>query len=509
MFTDDWTVDPSVFSYQTQFRPNDYTKGLLANSWEFSDPNTLIVHLRQGIQWQNIPPVNGREFTADDIVFNYDRLFGLGDGFTKPAPYYATGSSFVYLKSVMATDKYTVAFNWTLPNPEIVYEALEAAPGSVNDIVAPEAVKQWGDLSDWHHAIGTGPFILQDFVSDSSATLVKNPNYWGYDERYPQNKLPYVDKLNILIMPDNATALAALRSGKIDAMDQISVSDAQSIEKTNPEILHLLLPSTSNTIDPRNDVVPFNDVRVRKALQLSIDLQSITSNYYQGTIPLLPSTLTSEYATGWGFPYDQWPQDLKDEYAYNPTMAKQLLGQAGYPNGFKTDIVADSSGDLDLLQIVKSYFSAIGVDMTIKTMDPASWLAFVTAKKQDAMAMRATGIIGSSSSPTRQLIQLTTGYGANWIYLADPVFDSYYNKAFTATSIDDVKQLVKNANEYVARGHFTVSLLATKSYAFYQPWFKGYNGQDQAISGILTPRLLCFYEARFWIDQKAKASLKR
>jgi hypothetical protein len=72
-----------------------------------------------------------------------------------------------------------------------------------------------------------------------------------------------------------------------------------------------------------------------------------------------------------------------------------------------------------------------------------------------------------------------------------------------------VKQLVKNANEYVARGHFTVSLLATKSYAFYQPWFKGYNGQDQAISGILTPRLLCFYEARFWIDQKAKASLKR
>ena len=57
----------------------------------------------------------------------------------------------------------------------------------------PEAVKQWGNLNDWHHAIGTGPFILTDFVAGSSATMVKNPNYWGYDERYPQNKLPYID----------------------------------------------------------------------------------------------------------------------------------------------------------------------------------------------------------------------------------------------------------------------------------------------------------------------------
>jgi len=57
----------------------------------------------------------------------------------------------------------------------------------------PDAVKQWGDVSDWHHAIGTGPFMLKDFVPSSSATLIKNPNYWGHDERHPQNKLPYID----------------------------------------------------------------------------------------------------------------------------------------------------------------------------------------------------------------------------------------------------------------------------------------------------------------------------
>jgi peptide/nickel transport system substrate-binding protein len=75
--------------------------------------------------------------------------------------------------------------------------------GGAQCLENPDAVKKWGDVSDWHHAIGTGPFILKDFVSNRSAALVKNPNYWGYDERYPQNKLPYVDRVKYLIIPDN------------------------------------------------------------------------------------------------------------------------------------------------------------------------------------------------------------------------------------------------------------------------------------------------------------------
>ena len=70
--------------------------------------------------------------------------------------------------------------------------------------------------------------------------------------------------------------------------------------------------------------------------------------------------------TGWGCHINQWPQDLKDQYAYNPTAAKQLLAAAGYPNGFNTDVVADTAADLDLLQIVKSYFAAVGIDMDIQ-----------------------------------------------------------------------------------------------------------------------------------------------
>ena len=189
--TEDWTLDPSVFDPKILFRPNQYRKGYLAESWEFTDPSTFVVHLRKGIHWQNIPPVNGREFTADDVAYHYHRLFGLGSGLT-PSPEHATVPAYKNLISVTATDKYTVVFKWKTANPELIMVSLLALnPSQVFE--AREAVEKWGDLSDWHHAIGTGPFILKDFVSDNSATLIKNPNYWGYDERYPQNQLPYVD----------------------------------------------------------------------------------------------------------------------------------------------------------------------------------------------------------------------------------------------------------------------------------------------------------------------------
>jgi len=80
---------------------------------------------------------------------------------------------------------------------------------------------------------------------------------------------------------------------------------------------------------------------------------------------------------GWGFPYQEWPQDLKDEYVYNPTKSKKLLAEAGYPNGFKTNIVADNVGDMELLQIIKNYLSGVGIDMEIRPMDSVSWYDYV------------------------------------------------------------------------------------------------------------------------------------
>jgi peptide/nickel transport system substrate-binding protein len=510
LFADDWTLDPATFNYKIDFRSNEVTKGQLVEKWEFTDPSTLVLSLRKGIHWQNIAPVNGREFVASDVVFHFNRLYGLGSGYTKAAPAAAADPKSTDMISATATDKYTVVLKFKSTNAEITTETMEAQSGNSMDIEAPEVVQQWGNLNDWHHAIGTGPFILTDFISGSSATLIRNPDYWGYDERNPQNKLPYIDGLRFLIIPDDNTALAGLRAGKIDILDNLSLIQGQGLQKSNPELLYVnnYLPDT-NTVDPRNDTKPFSDIRVREAMQKAIDLPTIASTYYAGAADPWPSTEISNYMPDYGFHYNVWPQDLKDQYTYDPKAAKQLLADAGYPNGFKTDIVVSSDSDLNLLQIVQSYFSAVGINMEIRTMDPAAWQNFVrVARSQDQMSMRAAGGLGHTFQPSRLLIRYTGSYTANEISVNDPVFNSFYPKAMATTNSTDFRKVISDMDEYIAQQHYHISLLQPKLYNFYQPWVNGYAAQSKSISGGgAGPQLLFFYPARFWIDSNLKESL--
>jgi len=508
LISDDWTLNPAIWDYKIPWHPSKYTRGQLAESWEFTDPGTHVVHLRKGIHWQNISPANGREFTADDVVFHYNRLFGLGGGFTQPSPF-RTGAGSKNLISVTAKDKYTVVFKLKITNPEFIMENLHGV-GQDPCFENPEAVRQWGDVSDWHHAIGTGPFILKDYVSNRSVTLIKNPDYWGYDERYPENKLPYVDAIKYLIIPDMSAALAAMCDGKIDIINGVSSAQAQAVQETNPEILQIPMPRPQAlTIQPRNDKAPFNDIRVRKAMQMAIDLQAIAKDYYHGTLDSYPSTVTSREMKGWGFPYDIWPQDLKDEYAYNPTLAKKLLDEAGYPNGFKTNVVADTEWDMKLLPIIQRYFFDVGIDMEIRPMEHNAMITYVEIDHKNELVWREYGPLGHNYSPLQGIPRFHTEHLANknWLNVSDPVIDSFYDKALVTTNEDELKQIMWDMNERVARQHFAISLLQPRSYCLCQPWLKGYHGQIHSLwmSGG-GPSRLSLYGARLWIDQKLKKS---
>jgi peptide/nickel transport system substrate-binding protein len=235
---------------------------------------------------------------------------------------------------------------------------------------------------------------------------------------------------------------------------------------------------------------------------MAIDLPTIASTYYNGTCSPDPSSLTGSALTGWGLPYDQWPPDLQAQYAYNPTQAKALLTAAGYPNGFNTDIVVSTNSDLNVVQIVKSYFAAINVNMTVRTMDNASWIAYVrVGHKDDALAEQQGGDpLGLTYEPFRQIAKFVTGGGSNWAVVSDPKIDAWITAAAAATDVDGVKQIVKDENEYIAQQHFAISLLTPKLYAFCQPWLKGYSGQAFSITGEVGAPLACyFYASRFWI----------
>ncbi|GAI38768.1 unnamed protein product, partial [marine sediment metagenome] len=213
------------WAFQAQaFVPPHIQKGQLVESWEFTDPKTLTFKVRQGVYWQDKPGVmDARELTADDLVYHFTRqleapkeyLFKpFVDHFSAPDKY-----TFVaHLKGFHANWAYRMGWG---------YFCLVAS--------TPESVE--AGPADWRNAVGTGPFMLVDYVEGSSVTYEKNPNYWGttvIDGK--EYKLPFVDKLVRPIILDESTRLAALRTAKVDYDYVIEWKYTDSLEKTNPEL---------------------------------------------------------------------------------------------------------------------------------------------------------------------------------------------------------------------------------------------------------------------------------
>ena len=494
MWIGDYSVNPSIWDFSIGWLPSQYAANNMITGYDMPNPYTVICHLRTDIFWQNLPPSYNRQLTSADIVAHYDRILSLGNGYPID-PYYVSVTGWAPLLSVVATDQFTVTFNWKQgTNPVAILTIMQAA-GADDSIEDPDAVTAYTSpsnpqLSNWHNAIGTGPFLFTDFVDSSSVTYTANPNYWGKDLRWPQNKLPYIQILKMLIIPNNSTAEAAMRVGKVDAIGSMPVSDALNMIKTNPEIVVKQKPQgTEYTLDPRNDVAPFNNINVRIAMQHAIDIPLIASTYYQNYATPWPSALTENQmgAGGWGDPYTQWPPDVQATYTYDPTLAKTMLAAAGFPNGFNTDLVLETDADQGLYQIVQSELASVGINMSIQLMDPASWQSYVlTAHKEDALSARNQGILGFNFDIFRQFMRFTPGYQTNYIMVNDPNMINFNNEAIAAQSIAAVQQLLHDANLYVAQQHFAISLAQPSTFNMVQPWIMGNPGANtlgDAITG--------------------------
>jgi len=499
----DYKVNPSIWDFTAGWIPSQYATGCLLDSYDMPNPYTVICHLRNDVYYQNIAPANGRQFTSADVVAHYDRILGLGNGYTIVSPYFASTSGWYPLLSVVANDKFTVTFNWKQGTNPLSILTIMQANGSDDQIECPEAVTQWGNLYDWHHAVGTGPFMLADFVDSSSVTYKANPNYWGKDLRWPQNKLPYISGYQFLIIANTATAEAAFRVGKLDVFGSMPVPDALNMIKTNPEVVVKQVPRGDElSLDPRNDVAPFNNINVRIALQHAINIPLIASSYYQGYATPWPASLTENQmgVGGWGCAYPDWPQSTKDEYTFDTTLSKKMLADAGVA-GLKTDLVLESDADLDLYNIVQSELADVGITMSTQLMSSASWQSYVmTSHKYDALCARNQGILGFNFDIFRQFMRFTPGYQANYILVNDPVMTKFNNDALAAQSIDAVKQLLHDANLYAATQHFAISLAQPSLFNMAQPWIKGNPGGQVLGNNRLG------YPAIVWLDQNLKKS---
>lgn len=375
--------------------------------------------------------------------------------------------------------------------------------GGWRGVIPPREVREQGLAQKWESMVGTGPWMIEECITNSSLTFIKNPDYWGTDEHYPQNRLPYADQLKVTMIPDLATTIAAKRTGKIDMVRTGPIwQQVQALKQTNPDIQVVYVPSMPAGLYLRVDRAPFTDIRVRKALQMAIDIPAINKGYYGGTAANEANGMLPPLMTGWGTPFNQWPADLQQEYSYNLEKARQLMTEAGYPDGFKTKVDTDNTAlTLNLLEIVKAEFMEIGVDMEINAMDLTSLQAYTIAGKHEQISTEFG--MGAINSPLLASGLFTKSYARNLSHVNDPVYEDLYAKLGTATSEIQAKQIFKQMDMYALPQHWILILPFPTAPIIWQSYLKGYTGEFVITAGVYHPF------ARLWIDQELKKSVGR
>ncbi|UCC16624.1 MAG: hypothetical protein JSU58_09705, partial [Dehalococcoidales bacterium] len=356
----------------------DRLTGQLCESWSMPDDETLLFNIRKGVHWHNKPPVNGREYDAEDAAWAINHLWEAPRGAHRMIV-----APDEHIKSATALDKWTLEVKVPpqAQGLQVIYTAawLYQYPREVTET--------YGDMLDWKNVVGTGPFILDDYVPGSVLHFSRNPNYWQYDPIHPQNQLPYVDKAKWMIIGDASTQLAAFRTRQLDLSIGVTLSyeDGSTLIDQNPDIHYTSTPGMDSHLYFRVDKpeLPYSDLRVRQALTLSINKEELIEDYYHGFAELLGAIYPPDKAwEPFYTPLEEMPTEpFTDELSRcsvrelfywsenDVPKAKQLLAEAGYPNGFKATIISSSPAQTDFLSIIKQYFATINVDLNIQQLE--------------------------------------------------------------------------------------------------------------------------------------------
>ncbi|MDE0448605.1 MAG: ABC transporter substrate-binding protein [Spirochaetaceae bacterium] len=525
--TVDWAIDRDMFHFVGGYAPPlSALTGALAESWEQPDATTYIFHIRQGVHWHDKPPMNGRELTAEDVEFNFHRMLGnklTGTGFSEAEPSPAAGAlGTLPWESVTATDDGTVVMKLTEPRLRAEQHMLDQRYVFIQP---PEVIEQHGDMQDWRNIVGTGPFMLTDFVPDSSLTFTKNPNYWGFDEKYPDNRLPYVDELKALYMEEYATIMAALRSGQADCAcwqgnSQIATVDqAESLMRTNPELVVIPFFQRANHGTKINTAKPpFDDIRVRRAMQMALDLETINATYFKGFADTTPMGLVNRdfCATGYCVPFEDWPEEIKQYYRYDPEGAEKLLDEAGLPRGtdgtrFETTYLTISSHDVSWPELLGGYWGAVGIKLNIQPIPIGELIPRLTA----ARPVRAAGGIGdwdmwvgSTGAKGEPWQQMSMSYGGStgWHQIPqhDAQYDALYDEMVGAATVAEQTRPIREMDMRHLEQHWMIWGPEAPQFAVHQPWLMGYGGE-----GAFGSQQYLNVWARLWVDSQLKAEMSR
>ncbi len=476
--------------YADAWLPSDAVRGELAESWEMKEnPLRIEVKLRKGIMFPEKPGVmQSRELVADDVVFSYNRL----DKSPKKIATY-----FDHIEKVEATDKYTVVFSLKSYNAEWDYRF---GWGYYSAIYPKEVVD--AGATNWKNLNGTGPFMLTDFVQGNANTYSKNPIYWDKEKiGGTEFKLPFVDKLIYRNIKDEATATTALRTGKLDIMELVRWSDMEELKKSVPQLKwSKWLSMNGQFLAMRVDTKPFDDIRVRRALNLAVDKQEIVKAYYNGHAELFSYPQHPDY-TGYYEPLSAMPESVKELFTYNPDKAKKLLAEAGLPRASRSRFrfCSCQPDHQDLLPLIAAYLERVNVKLEIQPMEYGAFLSAMTSKTNAPGYLMNNGHTNPTTTIRKSFV---TGQVWNPSQWADPAYDKKMEVAYQER--DETKrqaELKEMTIEILDKAPY-IWLPTPYLYTAWWPWVKNYGGELRVGAVRLGP-----IYARIWIDQEMKTKM--
>jgi ABC-type transport system substrate-binding protein len=344
-----YSMELLMFEGLVTYDPANLSKPVpqLATSWQTSPDNlTWTFKLRDGVKFHDGTPVNAQAFK-----FSFDRLKDPANAATESA---TVGP----VDHVDVVDDLTLNVVTKTPFPEL----LTNLSSSSATVLSPTAAQK-GQLTDFGRApVGCGPFRFKEFQGSDTFTLEYNPDYWG--------KKPAVGQMVFRTIPEMASLTAALEAGEADIAWNVTGDDAKRLGTSGKLTVNSFDTTATHWLGMLNTKAPYNDVRVRQALNYAVDRDSIVQGIFSGLAKPMRSPLFP------GLPY-YTPQPA---YDYNPDKAKQLLSDAGHGDGFKGTLLYPTLGQVaSVAQAIAENCRQIGVELSLDGREQAVWGQLVRA----------------------------------------------------------------------------------------------------------------------------------
>jgi peptide/nickel transport system substrate-binding protein len=413
-------------------------EGDLAESWQRTNDTTYVFKLRKGVRWHNKPPVNGRELTADDVKFTYERFLTIAGNPNKPV--------LEYVDKIEAVDKHTVKF--TLKEPNAWFLDLLASTSTW--IIAKECVEKFGDLKKVESVVGTGPWMLERWEPNVKITFVRNPDYFVPG-------LPYADGVEWLIDKDPASRLATWLAGKTDfgpeyqhAVRWLDAPVARQRKAGLQTAEYTWFTSGATGFKLANP--PFGDVRVRRALSRATNQAEIFESLAFSQGHWTPNPAVPAAFADWAIPIDQLGPEGRKLYEFSIQEAKKLLAEAGLPNGFKTTVEAPPvvyGPDFDdAVQITLKNWNAAGIQAELK---PKEYGAFISSTIFGKFEHMFLGLRGAWADPEAYFYRIyMPGQPLNVMGVNDPKLTEMIKLQRRTHDVAKRKQVVYDIQRYLA-----------------------------------------------------------